>query len=133
MRLQQSVIILVISGTIAGVGVWQLTPWVFAGRNQPGIVLGEHALTGIPLAAIEGVVSQYEQELLNQPVQLRLRDKEVTRTLRELGVSIDKEATKAAIQAAQGQPLEVGERSIATSFMNDDSVNSELSKQEFSH
>ncbi len=81
-----------VAGGVAAVIVYAglfATPFIFSGRILPGVVLGDVSLTGVPHAALGGVIAQYERELGQQQVALVLREKKVERTLSALGVTVD--------------------------------------------
>ncbi len=79
------------------------TPLVFANRILPGVTLGEEPMGGVPRSAVSGVVAQYERELQGQSVAIVLRGREVRRPLGSLGLSLDHDATVAAIGASSQQ------------------------------
>ncbi|MEX2055253.1 MAG: VanW family protein, partial [Candidatus Andersenbacteria bacterium] len=68
-------------------------PLAFADRIMPGVVIGDIELSGVPVSDVEGVLQQYEERLLEQRVTLDLRGNRVDRTLAELGVGLNIEAT----------------------------------------
>lgn len=88
----------IIAGFSAAAGAFVLTPYVLADRVSANVKLGGQALIGTPKTALPSMIAQYEQALLEQPVQLALRDKTITRSLGKLGLSLDREAASSAIQ-----------------------------------
>lgn len=128
MRLQHSLISLLVSLGIAACSMWLAAPWVFAGRVLPGILLATVPLGGVPVTATDAVVAQYERELLTQKVRLKLKDKEIIRTLGELGVSLDKIDTAAAIQ--RKRPSWIAQQHVETSVTIDEEIVAQLAGQE---
>lgn len=74
------------------------TPLVLAERVSPRVYLGNIPLGGVSSEDIEGVLKEYEKDLLTEEVTVQLRDKEVKATLSDLGFSLDVPATRNAIE-----------------------------------
>ncbi|MEX0649758.1 MAG: VanW family protein [Candidatus Andersenbacteria bacterium] len=95
---------------VVGIGLLG-TPLVFADRIAPGLRLGSYDLSGISEKDLGGVLSRYEEGLWQQEVTVRLGESQSTHTLRELGVSLNKDATRAAILSAY-RPLGLPVQSV---------------------
>lgn len=132
MRAQRGFVSIAIGSGVVGAGVVLLTPGLFAGRIMPGVVLAGRALAGLPVSAVDDVVVAYERQLLQQPARLRMRDKEISRSLGEIGVSLDRAGTAQVIVSASARAHGIRPVSVPPVFAVDHQAVAALAEQEFS-
>jgi len=101
-------------------GVILVTPLVFAGRVLPGQSLAGQSLTGIRHDQLELVLARYEESLLNQTVTIELREKQASLPLRELGLRVDRAATREAIAQTTIASLAAGQWDVQPRLAIDD-------------
>ncbi len=88
------ILVNIVSATIiVGLGIVFGIPIVFSGRVAPQVFIGDQNLTGITKSDIQGVLTVYDDQLSRQQITISLRDKSVTRTVGELGISLDVDRT----------------------------------------
>jgi len=117
--------IIVIGGLTAG------TPFVFAERVLPGLSLGKVPLGGVSHQDLPGILTTYEQQLKKQPLTISLREQQVTRSLAELGVSLDITATTKQATGHSWREVLGSRRSIEPVFSIDNQQLNSIIEEDF--
>lgn len=75
----------------------------YADRVPPHVYLGSFPLGGAPTAQLSGVLSAYQQQLMQTPITITFRGRTTVRTFQDLSITVDQDKTQQAIaQAMQG-------------------------------
>lgn len=130
MKIYHWLAMMIIAGLSAASGALLLTPYVLVERVSANVKLGDQSLIGTPVTALPGLIAQYEQVLFKQPVQLVLRDKTITRSVGQLGLSLDRETARSAIQQTAPSTL-WSPAVISPTFRVDQAPITDLVKTEF--
>lgn len=70
------------------------TPYIFYGRIMPGVALGSLQVGGIQTTDLDSAIKQYQEDLGNIQIRVRLQNQIKTVALHDLGVTIDQARTK---------------------------------------
>lgn len=107
-------IITVLNGFLLTIGLGlAAAPFVFVGRIVPGVILGDRGVGGILTSEVPGIIEQYSDSFLQQPVTLRVGPSTHQETLRALGLVVDQPALGLMVTRYRWREIIHGRHSIS--------------------
>lgn len=72
----------------------------YADRVPPHVYIGAFPIGGAPTAQLSGVLSAYQQQLMQVPITITFRGRKTVRTFQDLSITVDQDKTQQAIMNA---------------------------------
>ncbi|MEX1997840.1 MAG: VanW family protein [Candidatus Andersenbacteria bacterium] len=121
--MQQTVILIGIAAMVIVVAAGLATvPLVFAQRVMPLVSIGPVSLMGVSQDDLPGVLAMYEEQLQHQLVTLTVRDQTIERSLGQLGVRLNHQATEQNVESLLWPAVLASQRHVRPIVTADSSV-----------
>lgn len=100
MKIAPIFVAFITASLLVAIGLFSYATILFSGRIAPGLQAGLHTLTGVSKNDVPTIVEAYNREVRGQVLTFILNEGKTTHSLKDLGVSLDKEAISDKIQSA---------------------------------